>query len=117
MAKSAVTAEIHEALDVHRDFASEIPFDLVFPVDHFANAQNFRVRKIVHAAFGGNAGLLADFARGFPPDSVNISQSDFDALLTGDVDSSNPCHRASLVMTDVVLRISPGRVIIGSNAI
>jgi hypothetical protein len=102
MPQAAITTEIHEALDVHRDFTPQIPFDLVFPVDQLANPQNLCVRQIVHATLHGNARLCADFAGRFPPDPVNVSQSDFDTLLTGYVNSGNPSHRASLVAIDVV---------------
>src|ERR1700728_737298 len=48
MAQCAVAAEVHQPLDVHRDFTPLITLDLIFTVDQFANPQNFVVRELVH---------------------------------------------------------------------
>lgn len=41
VAQASVATDVHEAFDVHGDFATEIPFDLVFLVDDFTNALDF----------------------------------------------------------------------------
>jgi hypothetical protein len=53
MAQTAVAAQVHQALDVHRDFAAQIAFDLVVAVDGFTNLQHFGVGQLVDAALGG----------------------------------------------------------------
>src|SRR4029078_5469007 len=40
----AITAKIHEALDVHRHFATEITLDQIVAVDRFADLDGFCVR-------------------------------------------------------------------------
>src|SRR5207249_6561998 len=43
MAQTAIGTEIHQPLDVHRDFAAKIALDDVFTIDHFADLQHFGI--------------------------------------------------------------------------
>ena len=47
--QAAIAAEIHQALDVHRDFAAQIAFDLIFAVDHLAQPQHLVVGQLMDA--------------------------------------------------------------------
>src|SRR4051812_12075456 len=55
MAQTAIAAEIHQPLDVHRDFTSQIAFHDVFVVDGFANLDDFVFGEIAYAAVERNA--------------------------------------------------------------
>src|SRR3954453_12781650 len=44
--QAAVGAEVHEPLDVHRDFAAQVAFNLVIAVDGLADLQHFRVGQL-----------------------------------------------------------------------
>src|SRR5688500_4650807 len=50
MAQAAVAAEVHQSLDVHRDFAAQIALDLIVAVDGFADLEHLGVGKLVDAA-------------------------------------------------------------------
>src|SRR6478736_2440216 len=47
--QTAIAAEIHQPLDVHRDFAAEIAFDDVIVVDGLANLDDFVFGQIADA--------------------------------------------------------------------
>ena len=49
MTKAAIGREVHQALDVHRSFATKIAFHRVIGVDRFADVQDFCVRQILNA--------------------------------------------------------------------
>ena len=46
MTQAAIAAEVHQTLDVHRDFAAQIAFDDVVAVDGFADLQDFGVGQL-----------------------------------------------------------------------
>jgi hypothetical protein len=47
MTQAAVAAEVHQTLDVHRGFATQVAFDLIVAVDGFADLQNFSVGELI----------------------------------------------------------------------
>ena len=57
MAHAAISAEVHEALDVHRYFAAEVAFDEVVAVDCFADLEHLGVRA--YPKLTGSRGLQA----------------------------------------------------------
>ena len=60
MAQTAVAAEIHQPLDVHRDFAAQIAFDDVVAVDGLANLNDLVFGEIADAAVERDTYLFAD---------------------------------------------------------
>src|SRR5690606_6983311 len=74
-------AEVHQALDVHRDFAAQVALDLVVAVDRFADLDDFGVGELVDAAVGRNADLGHDLLGELLADAVNVLQRDDDALV------------------------------------
>src|SRR5690606_30493896 len=72
MAQAAVAAEVHQALDVHRDLAAQIALDLIVAVDGLADLQHFGVGELVDAALQRNADLLDDLGRELRADAVDI---------------------------------------------
>ena len=50
MTQSAIAAEVHQALDVHRDGAAQIALDLIVAVDRFADAKHLLVGQLVDPA-------------------------------------------------------------------
>src|SRR5215813_6445693 len=49
MTQAPVAAEIHQPLDVHRDFAPEIAFDDIVAVDDLANLDDFVFGQVADA--------------------------------------------------------------------
>ena len=50
MAQAAIAAEIHQTLDVHAGLATQVAFDQIVAVDHFADLQHFLVAQLDDAA-------------------------------------------------------------------
>src|SRR5260221_14565727 len=50
MAQAAIAAEIHQTLDVHAGLATQVAFDQIVAVDHFADLQDFLVAQLIDAA-------------------------------------------------------------------
>ena len=53
MTQAAIGAEIHQPLDIHRDFAAEVALDHIFAVDHFADLQHFGIGQLIDARSAG----------------------------------------------------------------
>src|SRR4051812_17850679 len=92
VAQSAVAAEIHQPLDVHRNLPPEVAFDGVFAVDQLADAQDLVIGHLVHAPLDRDADSAADLESLGPSDAVDVSEPDRDPLLIRDVDASDPRH-------------------------
>ena len=59
VAKPAIAAKVHQALDVDRNLAAEIALDHIVAVDRLANLQDFRVRQFGDAPLGRNIDFFA----------------------------------------------------------
>ncbi len=90
--QAAVAAEVHQALDVHRDFATQVALDLVVAVDRLADLQHLGVGQLVDAALGRDADLVDDLLGELRADAVDVLQRDDDALVGRDVDASDTGH-------------------------
>jgi hypothetical protein len=97
--QATVTSDIHEALDVHSDLATEVAFDAHFFVDHVTQSVDFIIGQVTHARIRIDARSRQELLTGTQPDTVDIGQGGFDPLLPWKVDSrnsrhsSNPLHR------------------------
>src|SRR5690606_18611009 len=72
VAEATIAAEIHEALDVHRNLAPEVALDEVIAVDGFADLQNLGVRELVNAPLGRDADFAADVLRVLRTDAMDV---------------------------------------------
>jgi hypothetical protein len=79
--EATIAAEIHEALDVHRDLAAKITLDDVVAVDRFADLKNLGVGELIDAAICRDADALADVFRELFADPMDVLERDDDALL------------------------------------
>src|SRR5262245_25965080 len=87
MAQTTVAAEIHQPLDVHRDFTPEIAFDDVIAVDDLANLDDFVFRQIADAPVERDAYLLADHLRIGRTYPIDIAQRDIHMLVGRNIDA------------------------------
>jgi len=94
MAQPAIAAEVHQPLDVHRDFTPQVALDAVFAVDQLADPQHLVVRQLVHPALIGDGQPAADFGGLGRPDAIDVAQADGDALIGWNVHAGNTCHAA-----------------------
>src|ERR1700676_5523983 len=60
MTQAAIAAEIHQTLDVHAGFATQVAFDQIVAVDHFTDLQHFLIAQLIDPTFLGNLDLLHD---------------------------------------------------------
>src|SRR5438552_16318062 len=77
---AAVAADFHQPLDVHRDLLAEIAFHAALLFDHTADLPDVVLGEILDADVGAYAGVLQDAVRAHAPDSVDVGESDLDAL-------------------------------------
>src|SRR5690554_6107894 len=91
MTKAAIAAQVHQALDAHGHFATQVTLD-----DESANA----IAQLIHVGFGeildlhrtGDTRLIADFLGTGAADAKNGSQRDLDVLVVRDVNPSDTGH-------------------------
>src|ERR1700689_3831480 len=89
MANAAVGADVHEALDVHRDFSAQGAFDAIRLFDLLAETVHVRVREILDALVGADPGRRDDAARGLATDAVDVGKADLDLFLPWEIDAGN----------------------------
>ena len=70
--QTAVGPQVHEPLDVHRGFAAKVAFHGVIRIDRLADAQDFLVGKVLHAAGVIDTELVGDLDGVVTADTVNI---------------------------------------------
>src|SRR5262245_49871340 len=91
MAHAAIRAQIHEALDVHGHFATQIALDGEF-LDQRADRVDLGLGEIFHLGGLLDASSYAQVARARAPDTVDVSQADPQVLVHRNVDAGNTCH-------------------------
>src|SRR6202000_3197322 len=87
--QAAIAAQVHQALDVHRDFAAQITFDEIVAVDHFADLDGFGFGEVMDTAVRRDADLLHNLACLGGTDSMDVAEADFDPLLGWDIDAGD----------------------------
>src|SRR6185295_16748043 len=103
MAKPPIAAEIHQPLDVHGDFASEIAFHDVVAVDGLANLDDLGLGQIAHAPACRDTDFFANILGVGRTDAVDVAQGDLHALVGWNVDASNARH------VGLLIRLARGR--------
>src|SRR5258705_4217408 len=79
MQQAAIAAEVHQRLDVDADLTTEIAFDHIVAVDHFADLQHFLVAQLADATIRGDLHLLDDLGRVLLADAMDVLKRDQDA--------------------------------------
>ena len=91
MTLAAPGAEVHQPLDVHRGFATQVAFDDELG-DGVTDFLLIAVRQVLDLLVVGNAAGFADLARARTTDAEDRRQADFGVLVRRNVDTSNTCH-------------------------
>ena len=92
MTQATVAGEIHQALDVHRGFATKITLDREVGVDRFADLQDFGVRQVLYATAVIDAELVGDLESLGTTDTMDVGERDDNALVGRDVYPGNTSH-------------------------
>jgi hypothetical protein len=83
MPQSTITAEIHESLDVHGDLGAQITFDFELRVNDLPNGVHLCIRQIIGLCVPTDAGRIENFAGRGAPNTIDVRQSNLDALILG----------------------------------
>jgi len=78
---ATVRADVHQALHVHRDVAAQVALDLELALDDLADPVHLVVRPGLHPLAGIHVGLEKHPPPGGPPESIDVGDRDFAALL------------------------------------
>jgi hypothetical protein len=92
MADAPVTTNLLQALDVHRNLTPQIAFNPIVSTNDFAQTADFRLRQIFDPRVGVNLRLAQDVPTGRPTNAIDVGQSDFNSLVSGQINSSNSSH-------------------------
>src|SRR5207237_1144573 len=90
--QAAVTADVHQTLDVHLRALAQIALDLALAFDDRADAPQLLLVQIAHARIGVHARRFEDRVRARAPDAVNVRQTDLDALVNREIDANHTSH-------------------------
>ncbi len=91
MATTAHATDVLEALEGHALLSAQITFD----GEGFGGTAQFlhiTVLKILHPDVGVDTAFGKDGSGPCGTNSVDVGECDFDPLVAGNVDTSNPCH-------------------------
>src|SRR6202165_2727860 len=95
VAQAAISADFHEALDIERDLAAKLAFNLGFLVENVAEAADLLVVQVLDAHVGIDVRDRQDAPRGMRTDPEDVGERDFDALLAGNINAGNSSHLPS----------------------
>jgi hypothetical protein len=95
MSHSAITPDVHQALDVHCHFTAQIALDPHFFVDNFANAVDLVVRQVPHAGVRVHVSPIEELLTGMESNSEDIGQRRLNTLVAGKIDPCNSRHVTS----------------------
>ena len=91
MTESTIATKIHQALDVHCSFTTQIAFNREL-CDTFAQSLHLGFRQVLDLGILGNASRVTYFSGRGATDAKNGSQRDHRVLMIRDVYPSNTSH-------------------------
>src|SRR5262245_34396916 len=112
MAQAPVTAEIHQALDIHRDVAAKIAFHDIVAIDDLADLDDLRFGQLTDAPIRWNGDLGANLPGEGIANPMNIRQSHLDPLVGRDVHACDSGHVVVSSCTANVLKTKPEQSIL-----
>ena len=92
MTHTAIAADLSQTLDVQRHLTAQVTLHHIALVDGFTKLGFVGLGQILHAGVGVDTSLRQDVLGALSANTVDIGQTDFDSLLTGQVNTSNTCH-------------------------
>ena len=92
MTGAAIAADLAQTLDVECGLTAKVAFHDVAVVDGFTKLGLVSIGQILHAGVGVHACLCQDLLSTLSANTIDISQTDFDSLILGQVNTGNTCH-------------------------
>ena len=91
MATTTNAADVLQALECHPLLPAQVTLDRE-GLGGTAQFLDITVLQILHPDVGVHTGLRKDGSGPCWTNSVDVGEGDFDPLVAGNVDTSNPCH-------------------------
>ena len=82
MTQSAITAQVHETFDIHRNLSPQITLNLAFPVDDFTNLCHFSFGEIIGPGIKFNPGLAQDLLGRGAADAEDVGESHLNPFIS-----------------------------------
>src|SRR5690242_12389776 len=98
MAQAPVTSEVHQTLDVHRDFAAQVALHHVVTIDHFTNLEHLGIGELRDPPLGRKVHLIHNVMGDLGPNAMDILERDHNALIRGKIDARDTSHGCSLLL-------------------
>jgi hypothetical protein len=92
MPDTTITTDLHQALDIHLDFAAQISLNTEVALDHFTERFDLRLGQVFDAFVWIHARLIQNLAARGPADSINIRETYLYALVSWQVNPCDTCH-------------------------
>jgi hypothetical protein len=92
MPEPTVQSQVHQSLDIHGDFTSQITFDLVLFINDPTDTGDLSLGKVVRLRVPVHTGLGQDLLRRGPPDPIDVRQGDFDSLVLWQINAGYSCQ-------------------------
>jgi hypothetical protein len=114
MADSPVATKVHQALDAHRNFTTQIALYRESS-DCIAKTRDFRLTQVFDLRCRIDARARADGVSARATDAVDVRQRDPDVFIDGNIDPCNTCHVLSLTLLMTRIRADDADHAIASN--
>ena len=92
MANATIGADVHQALDVHRDFGAQGAFDFVIALNHLTELVDVRVSEVANTQRRIDASFTQDVDGVTTADAVDVRKADLDLLLSWEIDARYTSH-------------------------
>ena len=92
MAAAPVRPDVHQTLDVHRDFGPECTFYFIVPLDHLTQPRHLGVPQIAHARVGTDARLREDANRIAGTDAEDVRKCVLDFFVARQIHACYTSH-------------------------
>ena len=89
MPKPPLAANVHEHLDVLRDFPAEVALDPVALLDHLAQLDDLGLAEMLGPRVYIDIGLFADLFRERKPNSMDVGEGNVDPLVSREINPTN----------------------------
>ena len=92
MADTAVAADFNKPFDIERNLTAKIAFHLQVMLNIVTQFADFGFGEILHPSVRADADFREHLLRRGQANAVDIGQTDFYALFSGQVNACNACH-------------------------
>jgi hypothetical protein len=92
VSQAAKTPQVHQAFNVHRNFAPKVPFNFVVLFDDLSDLSSLLFGQILRTRFKANPGLFTNPVSDVGSNTVDILKSNYRSLLNWEIYTGNSGH-------------------------